>query len=812
MAASTKPEGLYSRRPASGRKYSRREFDGDTRLFTRSPFPILLIDIPTEGEAPLEGREPRVVDVNPAAVDFFEAGGKAGLIWSLPRALALDTKRILGAIASEEAGSADGGSYEAAFRTIRGARRSAIVHCSLDSDRGYGIARVALSLRDTTALRRAEAVEEARLALLDRSLTLGLRELLQISLDEAEELTESRIGFFHLVDEDGSTVVLQNWSTRTKEVFCKAAGSGLHYDIAEAGIWVECARTGRPTIYNDYASLPGRKGLPPGHAELIRELVVPVIRGGRVAAILGVGNKESPYDELDSSSLSKLADFAWEIAERKRSEETLRCLATSFSAKAGRDFFDSASRRLAEELRAEGALIASWPRGSGSLKVLGDSLGKRARAIGAIPLGGGGSAGARSADAARAALERGIRGLEAFGNSSLFAEALALAEDGTRVVLAGFLYSRIPSSRERVEAVLALYKDRIMAEAARSEAERSLEKLNARLEDQVRERSLELERAAKLAMLGRLVAGIAHEMSTPLAAISSANESLSDSIARCVPGLSSFLHGAGDAERELFSRLIGVMLEDRGRLSEAELRARKRRWRALAAAAGIEGAEGAIDMLADIGDDPAEEELIRMLRAPLRDEVIGKAFLICRSLRTSSIIKAATEKATRTVRALKTYAHEAPSDLFEEISLEESLRETLELYYSTDVAADISVACEPTPPVLAQPDRLSQVWANLLSNAIHASRGRARIEIAVRREGSSALVSVADDGPGIAEEAREHIFTPFYTTKPPGEGLGLGLDICRRIVEEAGGGISYVSAPGRTVFTVSLPLARGGRL
>ncbi len=460
----------------------------------------------------------------------------------------------------------------------------------------------------------------------------------------------------------------------------------------------------------------------------------------------------------------------------------------------------------------EGALIASWPRGSGVLRTLGGSLGSEAP--GAIPIGGGGAdpEGPGSAEAARAALERGLRDPGAFGKAAEFAEAIVLGEDGSRVMLAGLLDSRKPAGRGRVGAVLSLYKDRIMAEAARSEAERSLETLNAHLEDAIRERSLELERAAKLAMLGRLVAGIAHELSTPLAAIISANESLSDSIARCVPGLPAFLHGAGDADRAFFSRLVAAAIESAGKPPDAELRARRRRWRALAASEGIAGAEGAIDMIAEIGDDPADADLVGMLRAPLRDEVVGKAFLICRSLRTSSVIKSAADKAARTVRALKTYAHESPSDLFEEISLEESLRSTLDLYYvPSEAAAEISLRCEPTPPVLGQPERLSQVWVNLISNAIHAARGRPRIEVSVRREGSSALVSVADDGPGIPEEARKHIFTPFYTTKSPGEGLGLGLDICRRIVEEAGGGISYESVPGRTVFTVSLPLARGGR-
>lgn len=808
MAASTKHDDGLPQRLSAGRKYSRKEGEGNCRLFERSPFPLLLIDVPIEIDKARAA--PRVVDANPAAVAFFEASGKAGLVWSLPRAFGPEELRVFEAAAVQADGEA-GLSFETDIRTLRGSRRNAIIHCVRDTDPGHGIARIVVTIRDVTDLRMAEAVGEARLALLDYSLDHGLQDILQSSLDKAEELTESRIGFFHLVDEDGRTLVLQNWSTRTKEVFRKAAGKGLHYDIDQAGVWVECVRTGRPTIHNDYATMRGKKGLPQGHAPVLRELVVPVLRGGKVAAILGVGNKECPYDERDASVLSKLADFAWEIAERKRVEESLRCLATCFSAKTGRDSFDSASRRLSEELRVSDVILASWSRGSSTLRILGDSLGSRSAALSAIPLAHDEAPGAPSVESVRETLERWIRDRENSETTTGFSRALVLGEDGTRVLLAGLYDARGPANSKRVDAILGLYKDRILAEAARTEAERSLEALNAHLEDEIRERARELERAAKLAMLGRLVAGIAHELSTPLAAIFSANESLSESIAHCVPGLSSFLHGAREDERALFSRLVGVMLERRAPPSDSELRARKRRWRAIASAAGIEGAESALDMLAEIGDDPGEDELSALLRLPLRDEIVGKAFWICRSLRTSSIIKTAACKAIRTVRALKTYAHEAPSDLFEEISVEESIRSTLEPYYVPENGiADIALSCEPTPPVLAQPDRLAQVWVNLISNAIHAASGKAKIDIAVRRDGDRALVSVSDEGRGIPEEARSQIFTPFYSTKSPGEGLGLGLDICRRIVQEAGGDISYESAPGRTVFTVSLPLARGG--
>ena len=152
------------------------------------------------------------------------------------------------------------------------------------------------------------------------AVTHSLDELLEETLNEAEKLTDSVIGFYHFVDDGQKSLTLQNWSTRTKAEFCKAKGKGLHYAIDEAGVWVDCIHKHKAVVHNDYASLPDLKGLPEGHAVVVRELVVPVIRGDKIRAILGVGNKPSDYIEKDVEAISLLADLAWEIADRKRAE------------------------------------------------------------------------------------------------------------------------------------------------------------------------------------------------------------------------------------------------------------------------------------------------------------------------------------------------------------------------------------------------------------------------------------------------------------------------------------------------------------
>ena len=114
---------------------------------------------------------------------------------------------------------------------------------------------------------------------------------------------------------------------------------------------------------------------------------------------------------------------------------------------------------------------------------------------------------------------------------------------------------------------------------------------------------------------------------------------------------------------------------------------------------------------------------------------------------------------------------------------------------------------EPGLRCLAGGESLTRVWSNLIDNALQAMGYAGRLELETRLEEGRALVLVADDGPGIAEADKGRVFEPFFTTKGPGEGTGLGLVIAKRIVEAEGGRIGFESAPGRTVFAVSLPLA-----
>jgi diguanylate cyclase (GGDEF)-like protein/PAS domain S-box-containing protein len=168
---------------------------------------------------------------------------------------------------------------------------------------------------------RNTAVLESRMRLAEISATVGVEELMQATLDDAEALTASTIGFFHFVDADEDSLTLTAWSTNTLATMCSAAGKGEHYDVAKAGIWADCIRLRRPVVHNDYARDHGGRGLPPGHAPILREMTVPVLVDGKVVAAIGVGNKPTEYDGADVAAVSELAQYAIEIVTRKRAIE-----------------------------------------------------------------------------------------------------------------------------------------------------------------------------------------------------------------------------------------------------------------------------------------------------------------------------------------------------------------------------------------------------------------------------------------------------------------------------------------------------------
>ncbi len=169
-----------------------------------------------------------------------------------------------------------------------------------------------------------EHILQARLRLIQFSHSHTLDELLQETINEVEILTHSTIGYFHFLDANQKSLWLRAWSTNTLQNMCSLSGKDSHYDVDKAGVWADCIRERRPVIHNEYRSLSHRKGMPDGHADVVREMAVPIMRDGKVMAVLGIGNKPQEYTDTDVEIVMTLADFAWDIVRDKQAELALR--------------------------------------------------------------------------------------------------------------------------------------------------------------------------------------------------------------------------------------------------------------------------------------------------------------------------------------------------------------------------------------------------------------------------------------------------------------------------------------------------------
>jgi signal transduction histidine kinase len=201
------------------------------------------------------------------------------------------------------------------------------------------------------------------------------------------------------------------------------------------------------------------------------------------------------------------------------------------------------------------------------------------------------------------------------------------------------------------------------------------------------------------------------------------------------------------------------------------------------------------------------DRFIPLLRSDYADELMEAAIKLGQAKVNLDNIMIAADKTARIVKALKNYSHISKDTGFVNTDLIETIENVLTLY-SNQIKHGITIKRNyqdmPELPLLA--DEISQVWTNIIVNAIQAMNYTGQIAIDVHSNNEYAFVTIADSGPGIPEHILPRIFEPFFTTKPQGEGTGLGLDICRKIVEKHGGEISVETRPGRTAFTIKLPL------
>ncbi|MBA3451548.1 MAG: GAF domain-containing protein [Deltaproteobacteria bacterium] len=338
----------------------------------------------------------------------------------------------------------------------------------------------------------------------------------------------------------------------------------------------------------------------------------------------------------------------------------------------------------------------------------------------------------------------------------------------------------------------------------------------------LRETQAQLILSERMAGLGLLVAGVAHEINSPTAAIRGSIDGLGAALMRvgrhgAELATRASVPAAGQAITDFLEKFAPQLAE---RPLPTGLTARKAARDLVTAleagtrtGAPLADPHGLAAELADLGVTVAEvHQLIEALgpdRAQARAVIAALTDHVYLH-RTSSTIRHAIGQIQRIVGALKSYSHLDQQATRVEADVHEGLETTLALLHHALRDIVVERRYGNLPRVAVYVDELNQVWTNLIQNAQQALAGKGAIAIEtaveIRDNSPWAVVRVIDDGPGVPTDALPQIFEPFFTTKPKGEGTGLGLGIARQIVDKHQGVLRCESEPGRTVFEVWLPI------
>ncbi len=592
--------------------------------------------------------------------------------------------------------------------------------------------------REIAERKRVENVLKSKLSLSQYSDTHTLDDIMQATLDEAEMVTQSRIGFFHFVEPDQITLSLQNWSTATLRQ-CTASGKGQHYPISEAGVWTDCIRERRPIIHNDYASLQHKRGTPEGHVPVIRELVVPIFQGEKIVAVIGVGNKLTDYLPEDVGYVTQLASLAWDIVQRKRAEEALRQNEEKIR-NLNKELEQRVIERTAQlkesaqrfQLAAESGQLGVWDWNVVSNFMVWNNRMFELYGISRDAFPDSVESwvnGLHPDDSTRAIAEcdAALRGEKEFDTEFralhpdgkvkvLKANAIVIRDAGGKAVRMLGLNRDITELREAEEKLRGAYSDlEIKVQERTAEltaAKHQLEELNLNLEQKVREEIASrqekeqlLFQQSRMAAMGEMIGAIAHQWRQPLNVIGLIIQNM------------QMAYEYGEIDKERLRNAVATAMWQINFMSKT------------------------IDDFRNFFKPSKEKEVFDVRK--MADETIA---LMKAQLQNNYI--------------------------------------------------DVEIIAEKKGLVInGYPNEFKHVLMNLINNAKDAilelkakEKCRAKITIRISEKAGKVIVEVRDTGGGIPEGIMNKIFDPYFTTKDEGTGTGIGLYISKTMIERNMGG------------------------